>query len=127
MLGSVGFGEIMLIALVALIVFGPHRLPEIARKLGELLAKARNATSDLTSALDAEYGDAAAPIKDLKNEYDATKRQLQDSVTTFSDLTTVDPVSTEGEPLGANAAESEGSEAKADPEAQQPKPDESSP
>jgi sec-independent protein translocase protein TatB len=127
MLGSVGFGEIMFIALVALIVFGPHRLPEIARKLGELLAKARNATSDLTSALDAEYGDAAAPIKDLKNEYDATKRQLQDSVTTFSDLTTVDPVSTEGEPPPANAAESEGSEAKPDPEAHQPKPDESSP
>lgn len=97
MLGSVGFGEIMLIALVALIVFGPNRLPEIARKIGELLAKARNATQDLTSALDAEYGDASAPIKDLKGEYDATKQQLKDSVATFTDLTTVDPVSMDSE------------------------------
>ncbi len=86
----------MLIALVALIVFGPQRLPEIARKMGELMAKARNATQDLTSALDSEYGDAAAPIKDLKGEYDATKQQLKDSVATFTDMTAVDPVSLDG-------------------------------
>ncbi|MGI9665665.1 MAG: Sec-independent protein translocase subunit TatA/TatB, partial [Acidimicrobiia bacterium] len=28
MIGSIGFGELLLIGLVALIVFGPHRLPE---------------------------------------------------------------------------------------------------
>ena len=98
MLGSVGFGEIMLIALVALIVFGPNRLPEIARKIGELMAKARNATQDLTSTLDAEYGDTAAPIKDLKGEYDATKQQLKDSVATFTNLTAVDPAPLEPAP-----------------------------
>lgn len=110
MLGSVGFGEIMLIALVALIVFGPHRLPEIARKMGELMAKARNATRDLTSALDTEYGDAAAPIKDLKGEYDATKQQLKDSVATFTDLTTVDPVPMDagGEPEDAGGEPEDG-------------------
>ncbi|MGI9584538.1 MAG: twin-arginine translocase TatA/TatE family subunit [Acidimicrobiia bacterium] len=109
MLGSVGFGEIMLIALVALIVFGPHRLPEIARKLGELLAKARNATSELTSALDAEYGGAAAPIKDLKDEYDATKRQLQDSATAFGDLTAVEPIPPEKQADEEDAPGSAGS------------------
>ncbi len=79
MLGSVGFGELLLIAIIALVVFGPHRLPEIARRVGKLMAQARKATQELTDALDAEYDGATSPIRDLQSEYEATRRQITDS------------------------------------------------
>jgi sec-independent protein translocase protein TatB len=87
MLGSVGFGELLLIGIVALIVFGPQRLPEIARKAGQLMAQARRATREFTDALDAEYEGASSPLRELQNEYEFTKRQLTDSVSKLTDMT----------------------------------------
>jgi Tat protein translocase TatB subunit len=81
-MGSLGTGEILVIAVVALIVFGPKRLPELARKAGEMLAKTREATRSVTSALDSEYDGIAAPIQDLKKEYDTTVKGLKDAAAT---------------------------------------------
>jgi Tat protein translocase TatB subunit len=91
MLGSVGFGELLLIAIIALVVFGPHRLPEIARKAGQLMAQARRATQELTDALDAEYDSAASPIRDLQSEYEATKRHFTDTATKVTGSTKPSP------------------------------------
>jgi len=81
-MGSLGTGEILVIAVVALIVFGPKRLPELARKAGEMLTKAREATKSVTSALDNEYDGITAPLQDLKNEYDSTVKGLKDAAST---------------------------------------------
>jgi len=70
-MGSLGFGEILVIVFVALIVFGPQRLPEITKKAGQLVAKAREMSRSITESFDGELGELAAPIKDLKGEYDA--------------------------------------------------------
>ncbi|GMR02558.1 MAG: hypothetical protein BMS9Abin20_0896 [Acidimicrobiia bacterium] len=85
-MGSLGTGELILIALVALIVFGPQRLPELARKAGELLAKAREATRSMTDALDSEYDGMTAPIRDLKTEYDATMNELKKTASSVAGL-----------------------------------------
>ena len=81
-MGSLGTGEILVIAVVALIVFGPKRLPELARKAGEMLAKTREATKSVTSALDSEYDGITAPLQDLKTEYDSTVKGLKDAAST---------------------------------------------
>jgi Tat protein translocase TatB subunit len=81
-MGSLGTGEILVIAVVALIVFGPKRLPELARKAGEMLAKTREATKSVTSALDSEYDGITAPLQDLKSEYDSTVKGLKDAAST---------------------------------------------
>lgn len=44
---SLGFGEIIIILLVALIVFGPRKLPEIGRAVGKSVREFRRATSSL--------------------------------------------------------------------------------
>jgi TatA/E family protein of Tat protein translocase len=54
MFGSLGVPELMLILAVALIVFGPRKLPEIGRTLGKALGEFRKATDDLKSTLERE-------------------------------------------------------------------------
>ncbi|MBP1687586.1 MAG: twin-arginine translocation protein tatb [Deltaproteobacteria bacterium] len=50
MLG-IGTPELLVIFIVALIVLGPERLPEVARMLGRAMAELRRATSGLTDEL----------------------------------------------------------------------------
>ena len=58
MFGSVGAPELILIFVVALLVFGPKRLPELGRAVGRALNEFRRATSDLKSTLEREMAEA---------------------------------------------------------------------
>ena len=49
---GIGPSELLVILVVALLVLGPKRLPELARALGKGLAEFRRATADVTSELD---------------------------------------------------------------------------
>ena len=51
---GLGVPEILLIMVVALIVFGPRKLPEIGRTLGKALAEFRKATDDLKNTIERE-------------------------------------------------------------------------
>lgn len=48
---GIGVPELLVILVVALIVLGPKRLPEVAKGLGKALAEFRRATSDLSEEL----------------------------------------------------------------------------
>jgi sec-independent protein translocase protein TatB len=78
-MGSLSFAEIITILLVVLIVFGPNRLPEFARKLGELMAQARRATSQFSKDISTEWGDAVEPIRAVKDDYEGVKKDLKDA------------------------------------------------
>jgi TatA/E family protein of Tat protein translocase len=54
MFGSLGFPELLLIFIVALIVFGPKRLPEVGRTLGKALGEFKKATDDLKNTIERE-------------------------------------------------------------------------
>ena len=54
MFGSLGVPELLLIMVVALIVFGPRKLPEIGRTLGKALGEFRKATDDLKNTIERE-------------------------------------------------------------------------
>ncbi|MDD9853986.1 MAG: twin-arginine translocase TatA/TatE family subunit [Deltaproteobacteria bacterium] len=59
---GLGFWEVLLILAVALLVFGPARLPGLARSLGRGLREFRRASSDLQQAiLSADTPDPAPP------------------------------------------------------------------
>lgn len=45
---DIGFGEMILLAAIALIAIGPKQLPEVARVIGRMLNEFRRATGDLT-------------------------------------------------------------------------------
>lgn len=48
-IGSIGIPSLILIIIIALIVFGPSKLPDIGKAAGQTLREFKNATSDLMS------------------------------------------------------------------------------
>lgn len=54
MLGSVGMPELIVIFAIALVVFGPRKLPELGRSLGKAIAEFKRATNELQRTLDQE-------------------------------------------------------------------------
>jgi len=54
MFGTLGLPELLLIFIVALIVFGPRRLPEIGRTLGKALGEFKKATDDFKNTIERE-------------------------------------------------------------------------
>lgn len=53
-MGPLGFPELIIIFVVALIVFGPRKLPELGRSLGKGLSEFKRASNDLRNTLDDE-------------------------------------------------------------------------
>lgn len=69
---GIGVPELLVIMIVALIVLGPKRLPEVAKGLGRALAEFRRATSDFSEEL------SNAQIM-LEEEVRQAERAAQDS------------------------------------------------
>ena len=53
-MSGIGFSELLLLALIALLVVGPRRLPEVARTAGQISRTARTAWQSLKSEFQAE-------------------------------------------------------------------------
>lgn len=102
--------EILVILLVALVVLGPQRLPELARRLGGWTTDLRRAARELRRGLEAEVGDLddikgikrdlQAPIQELKQpfkEVDAAMRDAQrDVIDSSKQVSWIGPVSDQG-------------------------------
>ncbi|MGH9379146.1 MAG: Sec-independent protein translocase subunit TatA/TatB [Thermoanaerobaculia bacterium] len=54
MFGPLGAPELIFILVLALIIFGPRRLPEIGRTIGRAMRELRRATNDFRRAVDTE-------------------------------------------------------------------------
>ena len=54
MFGSVGVPELIIIFTIALIIFGPRKLPELGRSLGKSINEFKRASNELRSTLDDE-------------------------------------------------------------------------
>lgn len=64
MLGSLGMPELIVIFIIALIIFGPRKLPELGRSLGRGIAEFKKATTELQAKLEEEIeqeGHSTAP------------------------------------------------------------------
>jgi Tat protein translocase TatB subunit len=91
--GSIGGAELVLVLLLALLLFGPRRLPQIGRTLGKALADLRKATTDFKTNLEREVD--LEQVKDLHSDIKSAGRDVSEAVNEFRDL---------GRPPAAGAA-----------------------
>ena len=80
----------MLILVVALLLFGPRKIPEIGRTLGKTMAEFRKATRDFKLNLEREVD-----MEDLRNAGDELRSARNDMNTIARDAMTLSPVSSE--------------------------------
>jgi len=71
-MGNIGFPELIIIFVVALLVFGPKRLPELGRSLGRGLSEFRRASSELKSSIEREI--EAAEIEQVVTDKPAAEK-----------------------------------------------------
>lgn len=69
-MGGLGMGELVLIFLVVLLVFGAKRIPEIARGIGQGIKEFKNATNDITREITQD---------DQRQKFNRTQRSPQGS------------------------------------------------
>ena len=66
MFGSIGMPELVVIFIVALLVFGPKKLPEIGKSIGKGLAEFKRASDDLKKTIETEMEQAKAEVSSVK-------------------------------------------------------------
>jgi TatA/E family protein of Tat protein translocase len=67
MFGSIGMPELVLIFVVALLVFGPKKLPDIGKSLGKGLAEFKRASDELKKTIENEIEQGKAEVSAVKD------------------------------------------------------------
>lgn len=75
---DIGFSELMLIGIVALVVIGPERLPRVARTVGHLLGRAQRYVSDVKADINREI--QLDELKKLQSQVSESARAVEDSL-----------------------------------------------
>ena len=88
---KIGMGELLVILIIALVILGPDKFPEYARKLGEALRQFKKYSSEATKDIresiiepiqDAQrpLREAMEPVNDLKNTVNSEVKDLEKSI-----------------------------------------------
>ena len=93
---DVGWGELVLIGVVALIVFGPKELPVVLRTVGQYMTKIRRMAAEFQSQFQEAMREAE--MAELKQHFDA----IQDAA---KDIGSFDPAGSIANPIESAAAE----------------------
>lgn len=72
---GIGMPEMILIAVVALIVLGPKKLPELAKSLGRALREFKKATTELKESIDVDH-----ELTDVKKAFDEMNDDIREAV-----------------------------------------------
>ena len=72
---ELSIGEMLMIALAIVVLFGPNKLPQIARDLGQGVRKMRGAMEDVKTEI---LNETDNPLSEIKREIEKVKQSAQD-------------------------------------------------
>lgn len=78
----ISFQELTIILVFAVIIFGPKRIPEIARGLGQGIRAMKEATEDIKREIMNPVDDIN-PVKDVQDTIEESKKEIEESVEDF--------------------------------------------
>ena len=77
---DVGGGELILIILAIIVLFGPKKLPEIARNLGKGFQKFKQAQDDIKSQFSDVTEDIRNPVSEVKKSVDKSVKETKKNI-----------------------------------------------
>lgn len=101
-MGSLGVQEMLVIFLVALVLFGPKKLPELGRTIGKALTEFRRASNDLKATFDREMQALERETNELKDTGHQISSEIQSATTV--DYSSLNPFVQEAEPSSIPSA-----------------------
>jgi len=75
---DIGFSELMLVGVVALVVIGPERLPKVARTMGHLFGRMQRYVSQVKTDINREM--ELAELGKVKSEFESAARSFQGDI-----------------------------------------------
>jgi sec-independent protein translocase protein TatA len=76
-MGQLGFSEMLVIFIVALLVFGPKKLPELGKSLGKGIREFKKATEELKSSWEDQVKDITTPLNEVKQDIHAMGQDMK--------------------------------------------------
>jgi TatA/E family protein of Tat protein translocase len=80
LMGQLGFSEMLMIFVIALLVFGPKKLPELGKSLGKGIREFKKATEELKSNWEDHVKDIAEPLNDMKRDIHSMGQSIKTDV-----------------------------------------------
>ena len=77
---NLGFPEILMIFIIALLVFGPKKLPELGKSLGKGLREFKKATDELKSNWDEQLKDVEKSVNEVKDTVHGATRDIENKI-----------------------------------------------
>ena len=77
---GLGFWELAVILVVAFLVLGPKKLPDLARTLGKSLRDLRRASEDLRSSIQEPLEEIRKPLEEIRDDLAQTVYQVRDEI-----------------------------------------------
>ena len=75
---NVGLGEMILIVIIALLVFGPEKLPDVARQAARFFSQISSATNEVRRVLSEETSAIKEPLQQTKREIESIAKPIDD-------------------------------------------------
>ncbi len=79
MFGNIGFPELLIILVIALLVFGPKKLPEVGRSVGKALREFRRTSDEIKGRIEEEIN--RSEIKSVQDDIQKSINEIKDDIT----------------------------------------------